>query len=466
MMLFFRRTEVVGAISALLFLLLLLGNPCFAGPSLEIPISLEIASNDQEEKPESIETLQKALKANPEDEVARLNLGMAYYNSQAYLSAVKEFKEVLVQNPANSSALIFLGLSFQELGHNQEAIANFEKARELDPSFNQLALFNIGKSQIQLGKMSEAAETLTQAINLDSTSDIADGAEDLLKSMAKKEDDKRWTVWAGIGFEYDDNVTVNELDLTSQEDDFAYIFEFSGAYKLLQDSKYELEAGYNFYQSIYDDLSIFDLQSHIFSLSGSHELHDFNLGAFAFYNRTFLGGDKFLEIHSFSPNVGYSIFDTWYATFTYSYNDTNFFNDPDRDSQNHGFSLDNYIFFMDNKAFLLLGYRFENEITTGDEFDFLGQFLTAGVQAPLAFLDLETKVKFTYKYFFKDYRNLTASIGEERKDFRHSLQLGITQPVYKALLAKLDYQFIDSVSNLASSDFRENIVTLSLGVYF
>jgi len=114
---------------------------------------------------------------------------------------------------------------------------------------------------------------------------------------------------------------------------------------------------------------------------------------------------------------------------------------------------------------VLLGYQFENEITTGAEFEYLGHFLNVNVKLPVPLLD-QTKVNLGYKFYFKDYKNVTASIGKKRDDFRHTAELGIYQPIYKKLHAKLKYQYINSISNLASSEYQENIVNLLLGIAF
>ncbi len=115
---------------------------------------------------------------------------------------------------------------------------------------------------------------------------------------------------------------------------------------------------------------------------------------------------------------------------------------------------------------VLLGYQFEYENTTGAEFEYLGHFFYNKVKFPIPLLNLKTKVSLGYKYFFKDYKNITASIGEKRDDFRHTAELQIYQPIYKNLHAKLNYKYINSISNLASSDYQENIVNLLLGISF
>ncbi|MGH8644844.1 MAG: hypothetical protein ACREX4_10440 [Gammaproteobacteria bacterium] len=185
------------------------------------------------------------------------------------------------------------------------------------------------------------------------------------------------------------------------------------------------------------------------------------------YTYTSLGDNSFLEIHNVAPTVGFTAaLPNWYVNLRYDFQDKNFFEDDARDADQHAFGLDNYLFFMQERAYALLSYRVEDEDTTGPEFDYVGHYVTVGVQIPVPLRFIEPTLKLSYQYFVKDYANITPSIGEEREDERHTIGLSLTQPLTEILIAKLDYQYIDAISNLDTSDFSENIVTVSLGASF
>ncbi|MCH8312219.1 MAG: tetratricopeptide repeat protein [Nitrospinae bacterium] len=445
---------------------LFIADSSFADESAEAFLSKGLAYSEKGDHQQAIVSYKRAIEIDPDLEGVWLNLGISYFKLQSFDLAVATFQQILEHTPDDSSALIFLGLSLQGQGQYEKSIPYFEKAGKLDADFHQLAFFNVGQAHFHLGNNEQALEKLNQAIQVAPSDELADGARVLLKILADKKPKKPWSLAFHTGFEYDDNITVDEIDQTTELDDFSYIFEFSGAYKFLQTPKFKMEAGYDFYQSLHDDLSAFDIQSHIFSLNGSYEFKKLDLGLFSIYNRTTLGAADFLEIYSTSPSVGFSVTDYWYATVSYSYKNTNFFNLSNRDAQNHGFGMSNFLFFLDGKVMVLLGYQFENEITTGAEFEYLGHYLNANVKFPIPLLNLRTKVSLGYKFFFKDYKNITASIGKKRDDFRHTAELQIFQPIYKNLHVKLNYQYIHSISNLASSDYQENVVNFLLGIAF
>ena len=141
-----------------------------------------------------------------------LNLGISYFKLQSFDSAVKTFQQILERTPDDSSALIFLGLSLQSQEQYEKSIPYFEKAGKLDADFHQLAFFNVGKAYLHLGDYKQATEKLNQAIRVDPSDELADGAKVLLKIIADKKPKKPWNLAFHTGFEYDDNIRVSELD--------------------------------------------------------------------------------------------------------------------------------------------------------------------------------------------------------------------------------------------------------------
>ena len=173
-----------------------------------------------------------------------------------------------------------------------------------------------------------------------------------------------------------------------------------------------------------------------------------------------------METYSIAPQIGFFPSERWFALIGYSFEDFQFFKDPARDGENHSVGMDHFVFFMKGKSYLLFSYRVENKITRGDEFTYVGHYGTLGVKTPLPIWDQKGTFNVTYRYFYKDYRNITPSLGRERRDLRHTVQVNLSQPLCKWLQLNLNYEFIDSVSNLRSIDFTENIASLAFSVSF
>ncbi|MCH8157122.1 MAG: DUF560 domain-containing protein, partial [Nitrospinae bacterium] len=180
------------------------------------------------------------------------------------------------------------------------------------------------------------------------------------------------------------------------------------------------------------------------------------------FTQNILGWNDFLGIHSLVPSVGFSTGENMFTHVSYMFLDKNFQssgNNP-RDAANHSFGFNHFIFFNQNKAYVLFGYRLEGENAEGAEFDYTGHRLTAGIQLPVCW---DMKVKLSYNFALKDYDNVTSSIGEERLDKKNTLRFLLSRKFLDHFEAKIDYQHIISDSNLASVDFTQNVLKLEVG---
>ncbi|MGV1098673.1 surface lipoprotein assembly modifier [Thiovibrio sp. JS02] len=284
----------------------------------------------------------------------------------------------------------------------------------------------------------------------------------LTASSAAAGEAKDWSLTLGAGFEYDDNLSVEEQDLVSDQSDTAAVFELEGGYRFGEKFPGNPEITYNFYQSLYDDYSEYDLQSHTLSLAGEEEFGKATAGLDYSYSYTTLDSDGFLQTHGLTPGLGYALTSQVYLHGSYIFLDKDFRqsgNNP-RDAVNNSLGADLFYFFRENqKDFLQLGYRLEDENASGSEYEYQGQILKVSVQMVFA---EETLLRLAYKYNLKDYDNITESIGVEREDTRQAFQVTVSRPLYGRLFGRLDYQHLMNDSNLPATDYTENIIYAGL----
>jgi len=150
----------------------------------------------------------------------------------------------------------------------------------------------------------------------------------------------------------------------------------------------------------------------------------------------------------------------------YNYTNKNFFTNDPRDAGQHAVGIDNYLFFAYNRAFAYLGYRVEDENTAGPQFSYLGNYVTTKINSKFPEYMFKPEIGVGYKYFVKYYDNVTPIINEIRQGRRHTVNMAIGLHLTKVLSSRLEYQYIDVISNLSASDFKENIVTFSLGAAY
>src|SRR5262245_36601052 len=112
---------------------------------------------------------------------------------------------------------------------------------------------------------------------------------------------KAWRLSLEGGVEFDDNLAVDENDLHAGKGDAAATFQLGAGYKLLDTDQSRVEIGYDFYQSVYADLSEFNYQEHSPTLSVSTKVDGIKFGFTYSYLHSLLDNRFFLDQHALSP---------------------------------------------------------------------------------------------------------------------------------------------------------------------
>ncbi len=146
-----------------------------------------------------------------------------------------------------------------------------------------------------------------------------------LSATASAEQEKtkpaKYSAEVGVGVEYDSNVSVEEVDATSGEGDYALTMDLSLEAEKGFTEKFEGALSYDFRQSFYDEFSEVDRQTHIFGADAAYRANSLDTGLSTYYIHSRLDGDKFLELYRVSPSVSGFLAKKWYARGAYVYSD-------------------------------------------------------------------------------------------------------------------------------------------------
>lgn len=423
---------------------------------------LGLVLTKQEKYEEALAAFGKALELDPDFKEVYLNVGIVHYKAKAYDAAQDDLKLAIASDPENGSARFFMGLTLQAKGLYGESLPFFEQAAESDPEFRQLALYYQGLAYYKMGQIERSKNAFALAQKADPGSGTARDSLEFLNLMADQEKkNKPWTLDATASFQYDDNVTQTNQDIVTNKPDKAEVYELYANYKLIDRKPFKVHTSYNFYQSLFEEATDLNFQSHSGNIGVSRDAGSWDANLDYTFYYSYLGTADFLKLHSVTPSFGFSIRQNMYAAFSYVFQDKDFIFDNPRDAANHSAGFNNFVFFMENKAYAQAGYRFDNESATGPEFDYAGHAFTGGINLPLP---MTSWANVTYQYTLKDYKNVTPSIGEDRRDRRQSIKLRLTKTFLRDYYARLIFENIQSDSNLPSVDFKENIVTVGIGL--
>ena len=266
------------------------------------------------------------------------------------------------------------------------------------------------------------------------------------------------------GLEYDDNITVSTVDQTTGESDIAAVLDFSASYTPIQSEGTELEFTYDLYQSLHETFDDFDLQIHTLSALGSWELGEYDTGLSYAYSRIYLGGSGLYGSHTVTPSLGFSGIENWYHLASYAYQDKDFAEIAGRDAKQHSVALDNFYFFMDNKAHILLRLQASDEDTKDAELDYQGTLVKMGLSVPL--MNTDVKLKASYQHYWRDYDSITASISQKRDDEQDLVNIDLIKPLGESMNVKFSYEYTNADSNLSSADYSGNVGSVNFMMDF
>ena len=132
-----------------------------------------------------ISRAEAAVLADPKNHDAWLSLGNDYFDIHQAQKSVDAYSKALALKPGDPNVLTDQGVMFRELGKFDKALANFQKANQLQPTHVQ-SLFNIGVVySTDLHKPDEAAKAWNKVIALAPASEQAGQARQMLSQMKK-----------------------------------------------------------------------------------------------------------------------------------------------------------------------------------------------------------------------------------------------------------------------------------------
>ncbi len=154
------------------------------------------ALSSQGPKPSAdIGALEQAVSANPDDPVAVLRLANGLQDNGMYPRAVDAYQRYLRTNPKDADARVDLGICFYEMGNadSLHARALYDRAEQdmkqalMDVPTHQAAAFNLGVVTLRRGELEESNSWFRRAVQISSTSDLGQKAQQMLKehSFAK-----------------------------------------------------------------------------------------------------------------------------------------------------------------------------------------------------------------------------------------------------------------------------------------
>jgi hypothetical protein len=280
----------------------------------------------------------------------------------------------------------------------------------------------------------------------------------VLAAEGDKSSPAEYSAEVGVGVEYDSNVSVEEVDATSGEGDYALTMDLGLEAKKGFTEKFDAAVSYDFSQSLYDEFSQVDRQTHIFGGDVAYSATLLDTGLSGYYIHSRLDGDKFLELVRVSPSLSGFLAKKWYARGAYVYSDKSIEERPERDADTHAGEFDLYFFRRGLRSYFNFGYRYRDENAQADQYDYTSNSVKLRYIHRWELFSRLAKLELSWRYEDRDYEGITPSIGEEREDERHRWRADLEVPLVGAAAVQFYYGYSDYESNFPSADYTQYLV--------
>ena len=261
-----------------------------------------------------------------------------------------------------------------------------------------------------------------------------------------------------LGYEYDSNVSVDELDRSSSVGDGGVLFAADISVDHDFTDKTSASASYGYSRIDYQDFEFLNRETHMLGGNISSKWDSFTAGMNYFYINARLDGNDFLTYHRVSPSLSGFVSKRWFLRGAYVFGDKTIANRPGRDAQNHGTELDAYYFWRGLRRYINLGYVYRQEDSQAARFKYKAhQVKLRVVQRFEVFSKLST-LELGLRYEDRNYDEETPSIGERRRDERLRATIEFDVPLTDRINWRVYGGYSDYLSNLPSADYDQSIV--------
>lgn len=271
---------------------------------------------------------------------------------------------------------------------------------------------------------------------------------------------------AGLGYKYDSNVAVLELDTTSGESDTALQTEAGISAKWRPAKPFSVTLRYNFNDTSHADFSAFDLTIHRVSADLTYDFEALDVGFLYHDIHARLDDDGFLDIQQVNPYVSYRMHKKLLLRAGYAHSEKSFLSNAGRVADNDGLSVDGYWFVDGLNRYVVMGLKVAREDAVDSQFNYRSDRIKLQFSQRLEAWEKPMTMKLRTQYEVRDYDNVTESLGAPREDKRFRAGVSTELELTEWLGVEGSAEFANNQSNLASVDFSEKVYTLNLSASF
>jgi tetratricopeptide (TPR) repeat protein len=407
--------------------------------------------------------LKAALQVDPDIPELKYDLASAQQKTGRRNEADRLFQEIAKEEPSNVLAKYHAGISLYRQGRCTEAIEYLLEAAEKSSTIRHNGHYYIALCYYSMGKTDEAIAILELLRDHAGAESLRKSAANVLEEIENRERaSKHYSIFAKVGYGYDDNVKLapQDEDIVSDEADFFAMGYVSGSYNFFDGKSFKIGAGYIHYQTRYNDLEEFDLIGSTGNLYAKYTYSKVTFSLNYLPSFYWLDWNNYLRRHQIRPMLVWKISSTFASALTYNYNLDKYFQDSGRNGHSNNITWDGIYNVRGGRVFLLAGAGFRAKSASSPDQDYDQLTARLGITAHLPWGVL---LNLKGKYYKRDYDNVDSFFGVKREDDNYQGSISFWRELYyKWLGLSFTFDYTDNHSNINDFTYDRRITSLSL----
>lgn len=266
-----------------------------------------------------------------------------------------------------------------------------------------------------------------------------------------------WYGEAGLGGEYDSNVSVDEVDVSSGQSDYGVIADLKLGLRHKFTDRTEASVNYDVSQSRYSEFSRVDRLTQILGADLSTQIGRTSAGVSAYFIDSQLDSEDFLQYTRLSPSLSRFLSQRWFGRTAYVYSERELEGRSQRNARTNAGEVDLYYFHRGLRSYANIGYRYRYEDAVAPELDFRAHALKLRYIRRFDIMQRKAKAEVAMRYEVRNYRFEEPTIDAPRDDNRLRWKVDFELPLTERFTWQVYYSYGDYSSNLPRADFTQTI---------
>ena len=269
-----------------------------------------------------------------------------------------------------------------------------------------------------------------------------------------------------VGYAWDDNVGLDELERATGESDEVTSLEAQGSALFAFQDRVSLRLSAGLTDESYQKFSQVDRRTESIGVNLEAKLGKTAVGINWFDVSADLNSDPFLTYERLSPYVSGFVSKKWFLRGEYVYGKKTIARRLGREADSHSVSIDSYYFIQGLKRYAVLGYTFRADDARANRYDYNSHALKVRFiqRETVGGLPLELEVEG--KFEDRQYKAPDPMIRAEREDtrWRFSTELRLIVTEHASVVVHLKNSDYDS--NLPTASYSDLVVGTEIRLSF